>query len=69
MHTLSKQQVSNWVLLDYVTQKQVLQDKVGFLEKKYATDFQSFEKTIEQSSTEKFEAWTIILSGKLINIF
>ena len=48
MQTLSKQQVSNWILLDYNAQKQVFQEKIHFLERKYATDFVSFEQKIEK---------------------
>jgi hypothetical protein len=33
MHTLSKQQVSNWVLLDYSAQKHVYQEKIKYYEK------------------------------------
>ena len=57
MHILSKQQVSNWVLLDYSAQKHVYQEKIKYYEKKYATDFQSFEHSINQAITENFEAW------------
>ncbi|MCE7060895.1 hypothetical protein [Dyadobacter sp. CY343] len=57
MLTLSKKQIGNWVLLDYLSQKQVYSDKISFLEKKYDTDLQSFENQIENASSENFEAW------------
>jgi hypothetical protein len=64
MQTLSKQQVSNWILLDYNAQKQIFQEKILFLERKYATDFISFEQKIEQVTTESFEAWDDYIEWK-----
>ena len=57
MHKLSKKEVGNWVLLDYMAQKHILEEKLSFLEKKYATDFLTFEQTINQAKTEDFAAW------------
>lgn len=57
MHTLSKKEVGNWVLLDYMAQKHILEEKLSILEKKYATDFLSFEQSINQATTEDFAAW------------
>jgi hypothetical protein len=64
MHTLSKQEVSNWVMLDYSSQKQTFQDKIGFFEKKYESDFLAFEKKIELASKENFEAWDDYIEWK-----
>jgi hypothetical protein len=69
MHTLSKQQVSNWILLDYSAQKQVLQEKIRLFEKKYITDYQSFEQNIAQASTENFEAWDDYIEWKAYRQF
>ena len=69
MQTLSKQQVSNWILLDYNAQKQVFQEKIHFLERKYATDFVSFEQKIEQANTENFEAWDDYIEWKAYQAF
>lgn len=69
MQTLSKQQVSNWVLLDYYAQKQIFQEKIHFLEKKHATDFISFEQQIEQASDENFEAWDDYIEWKAYQQF
>lgn len=44
-------------MLDYMAQKHVLEEKLNFLEKKYATDFLSFEQSINQATTEDFAAW------------
>ena len=69
MQTLSKQQASNWILLDYNAQKQVFQEKIHFLERKYATDFISFEKQIERATTESFEAWDDYIEWKAYQQF
>ena len=57
MHTLSKKEVGHWILLDCIAQKHVLEEKLNFLEKKYSTDFQTFEQSINQATTEDFAAW------------
>ncbi len=57
MHTITKQQVSHWVLLDYQAQRQMLETKINFYKKKYNLDFQSFEDQLKRASTENFEAW------------
>ncbi len=57
MHTLSKKEVGQWVLLDCIAQKHVLEEKLNFLEKKHSTDFQTFEQSVNQATTEDFAAW------------
>lgn len=69
MHTLSKKEVGNWILLDYIAQKQVLLEKINLLEKKYSTDFLSFEKKIEQAATEDFTAWDDYIEWKAYRTF
>ncbi len=69
MHTLSKQQVSNWVLLDYSAQKQVLIEKMALFEKKYTLDFERFEQQIEQATTENFETWDDYIEWKAYRQF
>lgn len=56
MHTLSKQQVGSWVLLDYLSQRQILESKIKLLASKYRLDFKSFESQIEQATNDNFEA-------------
>ena len=57
MHTFSKQQISQWALMNYLAEKQVFQEKNRFYEAKYSTDFQGFEKKINLATEENFEAW------------
>ncbi|MCF0052746.1 hypothetical protein LXM25_21930 [Dyadobacter sp. LJ53] len=69
MLTLTKKQIGNWVLLDYLAQKQQFQDKINFLEKKYNADLQSFEQQIEGASFENFEAWDDLIEWKAYTQF
>ena len=69
MQTLSKSQVSNWILLDYAAQKQVLQANTTFLERKYALDFLSFENKIKEENNENFEEWDDYIEWKAYNQF
>ena len=64
MHTLSKQQVGNWILLDYSAQKQAYQEKIKYFEKKYGTNCLTFGQQIEQATTENFEAWDDYIEWK-----
>jgi hypothetical protein len=62
--TLSKKQIGNWVLLDYLSQKQVYSEKISFLEKKYDLNLQAFESQIENSLEENFQAWDDLIEWK-----
>jgi hypothetical protein len=67
--TLTKKQIGNWVLLDYLSQKQVFQEKISFLEKKYNLDLNSFEQQVEINTIENFEAWDDLIEWKAYNQF
>ncbi|MEO6284186.1 MAG: hypothetical protein ABIN80_01700 [Dyadobacter sp.] len=69
MLTISKKQIGNWVLLDYLSQKQLFQEKVNLLEKKYNLDFKTFENQVENSLIENFEAWDDLIEWKAYNHF
>ncbi len=69
MHTLSKQQVGNWMLLDYLSQRQLLESKIGLFTAKYQLDFDVFEQQIEQATTENFDAWDDYIEWKAYNHF
>ncbi|WP_031526594.1 hypothetical protein [Dyadobacter crusticola] len=64
MLTLSKKQIGNWVLLDYLSQKQVYAEKISLLEKKYNADLLAFEQQVENAETESFEAWDDLIEWK-----
>ena len=57
MHTITKQDVSNLVLLEYSSQCQVYQEKIQFFEKKYNSTFIEFEQKINNSANDNFGAW------------
>jgi hypothetical protein len=69
MLTLTKTQISNWVLLDYLSQKQLFQEKISVLKKKYNCSFETFENEVENSLTENFEAWDDLIEWKAYNQF
>jgi flagellar biosynthesis/type III secretory pathway chaperone len=69
MHTLSKNRVGNAVLLDYIAQKQVLVQKIAWLERKYGTDFRSFEKKVEEATDENFTSWDDYIEWKALEHF
>ena len=69
MHTLSKQQVGHWVLLDYLSQRQILESKIRLLASKYHLDFKAFECQIEQATNENFEAWDDYIEWKAYDQF
>lgn len=69
MHTVSKQQISHWVLLDYQAQRQLFEAKINFFKKKYNLDFQSFERQLKQATTENFEAWDDSIEWKAYEQF
>ena len=64
MLTLTKKQIGNWVLLDYLSQRQVYSEKISLLEKKYESDLHSFEDRIENAVDENFEAWDDLIEWK-----
>lgn len=57
MHTFSKKEISNWLLLDYSAQKQVLQERIDLLRNKHVIDFDSFEKRVNDATEESFSDW------------
>ena len=69
MHTLSKQQVGSWVLLDYISQRQILESKIKLFASKYRLDFKAFESQIEQATNENFEAWDDYIEWKAYDQF
>ena len=69
MHTLSKQQVGSWILLDYLSQRQIIESKIKLLASKYHLDFKAFESQIEQATNENFEAWDDYIEWKAYNQF
>ena len=69
MLTLTKKQIGNWVLLDYLAQKQQLQEKMNILEKKYDVDLQTFENQVENASSEDFQVWDDLIEWRAYTQF
>ncbi|MCE7063673.1 hypothetical protein [Dyadobacter sp. CY326] len=69
MLTLTKKQIGNWVLLDYLAQKQQFQEKITFLENKYNSGLEAFEIEIENADSEDFKAWEDLIEWKAYTQF
>ena len=55
MVTVSKQQIAEWIILDYLAKTHSLIEKISFYLKKYNTTFEEFETQIKSASKEDFE--------------
>ena len=69
MVILTKKQVGDSVLTDYLSKKQDLQEKLSGLEQKYQADLQTFETQLENSSVDNFEAWDDLIQWKAYDQF
>ncbi len=69
MVILTKKQVGDSVLTDYLSEKQELEEKIVLLKHKYQTDLQTFETQLENSSVENFEAWDDLIQWKAYHQF
>ncbi|WP_342083503.1 hypothetical protein [Dyadobacter sp. OTU695] len=66
---MTKKQVGDSVLTDYLSEKQELEEKIVLLKHKYQTDLQTFETQLENSSVENFEAWDDLIQWKAYHQF
>ena len=66
---LTKKQVSDSLLTDYMSRRQEFQEKLATLEQKYQSDLQTFETQLENSSVENFEAWDDLIQWKAYHQF
>lgn len=69
MVILTKKQVGDSLLTDYLSRKQELEQNLKKLEQKYQVDLQTFETQLESSSVENFEAWDDLIQWKAYNQF
>lgn len=69
MVILTKKQVGDSLLTDYLSKRQELKDKINAFEDKYHTDLQTFEAQLESSSVENFEAWDDLIQWKAYHQF
>lgn len=69
MVILTKKQVGDAVLTDYLSEKQELEEKLNLLKQRYRIDLQIFEAQLESSSVENFEAWDDLIQWKAYHQF
>jgi hypothetical protein len=69
MLTVTKDQIGSWMLLDYLSQKQLIEEKITGFERKYNSDFASFETKVENSKNEDFAAWDDLIEWKAYTQF
>lgn len=69
MITITKQQITEWILLDYLAKLHSLKEKISYYNKKYNTNFEEFEKQIKTASKEDFEKWDDYIEWKAFNSF
>ncbi len=69
MVTISKQQMAEWILLDYLARTHSLKEKISLFVKKYNTNFESFETQIKTTSKEDFEKWDDYIEWKAFHNF
>jgi len=70
MITISKNHLSNMLLLSYLSEKKHYEDKICLFENKYNTNFEKFEKLIKNSETENFSFWDDYIEWKAyVNFF
>ena len=57
MITISKNNISEWLLLDMFSEMHIAKDKIRFYEKKYNTSFSIFEKQInsEKENIDQYD--------------
>ena len=64
MITVRKQEVANWLLLDYQAKLFTLQEKLRFFEQKYQQSWNTFEQQIKTASKENFSQWDDYMEWK-----
>lgn len=69
MVTISKQQMAEWILLDYLAKTHSLKEKMSFYLKKYNTTFEEFEMQVKSNSKEDFEKWDDYIEWKAFHNF
>ncbi|GAB4037626.1 hypothetical protein [Spirosoma jeollabukense] len=57
MVQVTKQAVQQWVMIDYLAQQHRFQETITRMERKYGMTLNEFEKYLETSEGEVFEAW------------
>jgi hypothetical protein len=69
MQTFPKQQIAEWILLDYLAKSHYLKDKIDFFKKKYNTTILEFEESINNDKKENFQKWDDYIEWKAFTDF
>lgn len=69
MLQISKQAISQWLLLSYMAEQTYLSDKIVQFGNKYQVSFADFEAQINAATVESFEAWDDYIEWKAYQDF
>lgn len=61
---ISKKEVKEFLKLKLLGQISPIKERISFYEKKYHKNFKDFEKTINKSKKEDFDAWDDYIEWK-----
>jgi hypothetical protein len=64
MQLISKQEIGQWLYLNQLSEKLLLEEKIRLYEKKYNQTLKSLEKHINSHKTEDFEKWDDYIEWK-----
>lgn len=67
MITIPKQQVANWLLLEYLATAHAVNEKIRLLERKYAQTWEEFSTAVQTAPEEDFEQWEDYIEWKAYN--
>ncbi|KPA15290.1 hypothetical protein MHK_004514 [Candidatus Magnetomorum sp. HK-1] len=64
MITVQKQEVGNWLLIEYLSTLYNVKEKLRFFEQRHNNSFESFEKQVKLSEQENFTLWDDYIEWK-----
>jgi hypothetical protein len=64
MITVSKQEVGNWLLMEYMAARHTAQSRLRFFEQKYRQSWEDFDNKIKLSEKEDFDIWDDYIEWK-----
>ena len=57
MITIQKQNVTNWLMMEYLAASHAVNEKLRLFERKYAQTWETFSQEVKASSDEDFARW------------
>jgi len=64
MITIQKQEVANWLLLEYLATFHNVHEKLRFFEHKYYQSYHTFEQKMKTAVKEDFDQWDDYIEWK-----